>query len=216
MDSISKKLASNNKTLESINIRMESFSNTIKNQPSFNKMLEYQLQQLAPFATANDQGRIPRQPGELEIANLVDIFNAGSYWSDPPRGTWIDSSLPTKKGDLGRPVIPISIGSTNFNEAICDFGASINIMPKVIYERLFNYPLSSTTMCLQLADQSLCYPMGILEEICVRVRNSYVPADFTVVNTGTDERSPIILGRPFLNTTGAIIYASNAKITFNI
>jgi len=89
-------------------------------------------------------------------------------------------------------------------------------MPKVIYEKLFNYPLSCTTMCLQLADQSLCYPMGIMEVIYVRVGNSYVPTDFTMVNTDTDERSPIILGRPFFNTTGAIIYASNVKITFNI
>jgi len=151
MDSLSKELASNDKTLESINTRMESFSNTIKNQLSFNKMLESQLQQLAPFATTNDQGKIPRQPGELETANLVDIFNARSYWSDPPKGTWLDSSLQTKKGDLGRPVIPISIGSTNFDEAICDFCASINIMPKVIYHKIFNYPLSRTTMCLQLA-----------------------------------------------------------------
>jgi len=53
------------KTLESINIRIESFSNAIKNQLSFNKMLESQLQQLAPFAVANDQGKIPRQPREI-------------------------------------------------------------------------------------------------------------------------------------------------------
>jgi len=58
--------------------------------------------------------------------------------------------------------------------------------------------------------------MGIIEEMCVRVSNLYVHADFTMVNTGTDERSPIILGRPFLNTPRAIIYASNAKISFNI
>jgi len=148
MDSLSKKLASNDKTLELVNIRMESFANTIKNQLSFNKMLESQLQQLAPFAATNDQGKIPRQPGELETANLVDIFNAGSYWSDPPKGTWLDSSLPTKKGDPGRPIILISIGSANFDEAIYDFGASINITPKVIYDKLFNYPLLCTIMCL--------------------------------------------------------------------
>ena len=167
MDNLSKKLASNDKTLESINIRMASFSNAIKNHLSFNKMLESQKQQLASFAIANDEGKIPRHTGELETANLIGIFNVESYWSNPPRGIWLDSSLPTKKGDLGRPVIPISIGSANFNEAICDFSASINIMPKVIYEKLFNYPLSRTTMCLQLADQSLCYPMAIMEEICV-------------------------------------------------
>jgi hypothetical protein len=71
------------------------------------------------------------------------------------------------KDNPGRLVIPISIGSTNFDEAIYDFGASVNIMPKVIYEKLLNIRLSHTTMCLQLVDQSLCYPMGILEEIYV-------------------------------------------------
>jgi hypothetical protein len=167
MDSLSKKLASNDKTLETISNRMDGFSNAIKNQLSFNKMLESQLQQLANFVPSADQGKMLGQPEGLETANLVDIFNAGSYWSDPPRGSWIDSSLPIKKGDPGRPIIPISIGSVNFNEAICDFSASINIMPKVICEKMFNCPLLYTTMCLQLADQSLRYPMGILEDICV-------------------------------------------------
>jgi hypothetical protein len=104
----------------------------------------------------------------------------------------------------------------NFNEAIYDFGASVNIMPKVIYERMFNCPLSYTTMCLQLADQSLCYAKGILEDICMRVGSSYVPTDFVVTETGGDEKSPIILGWPFLNIAGAIIYANAAKIYFNI
>ena len=44
----------------------------------------------------------------------------------------------------------------------------------------------------------------------------YAPADFVVIETGTDERAPIILGRPFLNTSSAIIYASAAKISFYI
>jgi pterin-4a-carbinolamine dehydratase len=43
----------------------------------------------------------------------------------------------------------------------------------------------------------------------------YAPADFVVIETGTDERAPI-LGRPFLNTSGAVIYASAAKINFYI
>jgi hypothetical protein len=67
-----------------------------------------------------------------------------------------------------------------------------------------------------LADQSLYYAKEILEDIYVRVGNSYVPVDFMVVETGGDEKSPIILGRPFLNTTGAIIYTNSAKICLNI
>jgi len=44
----------------------------------------------------------------------------------------------------------------------------------------------------------------------------YAPVDFLVIETGTDERAPIILGRPFLNTSGAVIYASAANISFYI
>jgi hypothetical protein len=73
-----------------------------------------------------------------------------------------------------------------------------------------------TIMHLQLADQSLCYPKRILEDICVWVGSSYVPAHFVVVETGGDERVSIILGWPFRSTTKAIIYADSAKICFTI
>jgi hypothetical protein len=89
-------------------------------------------------------------------------------------------------------------------------------MPKVNYEKIQGDALLHTTMCLQLADQSLCYPKGILEDVCVRVGHSYVPADFVVVEIGGDEKSPIILGRRFLSTAKAIIYADSAKICFTI
>jgi len=71
-------------------------------------------------------------------------------------------------------------------------------------------------MCLQFADQTLSFPKGILKNLCVRVGTLYTPADFVVIETGNDERAPVILGRPFLNTSGAIIYASAAKISFYI
>jgi hypothetical protein len=216
MDNLSKKLASNDKVLETINNRIDNFSTPIMNQLSFDKMLQSQLQQLANVVPPANQGKIPGQSEDLETANLVDIFNAGSYWSDPISKGWNDETLLIKKGNPGRPVIPISIGSINFNEAVYDFGASIDIMPKMIYGKMFNYPLLYITMCLQLVDQSLCYTKGILEDICVRVGSSYVPADFVVIETCGDERSPIILGQPFLNTIGAIMYANTAKIYFNI
>jgi len=59
-------------------------------------------------------------------------------------------------------------------------------------------------------------PKGILKNLCVQVGTLYAPADFVVVETGNDVRAPIILGRPFLNTSGAVIYASAAKISFYI
>ena len=71
-------------------------------------------------------------------------------------------------------------------------------------------------MCLQLADELLCYPKGVLEDAIVRVGQSYVPIDFVVLEIAGDVRAPIILGQPFLSTTKAIIYADSAKICFTI
>jgi hypothetical protein len=106
-----------------------------------------------------------------------------NYYTQLAEMKWIDYSLSDKKGDPGRPVIPISIGCHVFPEAVCDFGASVNIMPKVIYEKILGNPLLYTNMHLQLADQSICYPEGVLEEVIVRVGQSYVPVDFVVVET---------------------------------
>jgi hypothetical protein len=53
-----------------------------------------------------------------------------------------------KKGDLGRPVILTAIEPNTFEEAVCDFGASINIMPKVIYVKIHGGQLLYTTMYL--------------------------------------------------------------------
>jgi len=119
-------------------------------------------------------------------------------------------------GDPGRPIVPISIGCHSFQEAICDFGTSVNIMPKVIYEKILNDPMLYTNMRLQLADQSISYLEVVLEKVIIRVGQSYIPVDFVVMETGVDEKAPIILGRPFLCTTKAIIYAEYAKIVLSI
>jgi len=149
---MSKKVASNDKLLETINNRMYTFANAIKNQHSFNKMVESQISQLLTSVPTADKGKIPGQPEELETANLVDIFNAGCYYKDQPSRGWKDETLPEKQGDPGRPVIPTAIGPHTFEEAICDFRASVNIIPKVIYEKIHGDALLYTTMCLQLAD----------------------------------------------------------------
>jgi hypothetical protein len=103
--------------LENINSRMDSFSSAIKNQLSFNKMIESQIAQLAALVPPTDKSKIPGQPEELETANLVDIFNARHYYKEPSSVGWEDYSLPVKKGDPGRPVIPIAIGPHIFKRS---------------------------------------------------------------------------------------------------
>jgi hypothetical protein len=173
---------------------MDGFAFAIKNQHSFNKMIESQIAQLAATVPPSDKDKILGQPKDLETVNLVDIHNTTYYYMEPSTKRWIDYILPDKKGDLGRPVIPISNGRHNFQEAVCDFGAIVNIMPKVIYDKILGDPLLYTNMCLQLADQSICYPKGVLKDAIIRVGQSYVPVDFVVLETGGGERAPIILG----------------------
>jgi len=54
----------------------------------------------------------------------------------------IQSLFIPKKEDPGRPTIECPIGPHNFDNALCDLGSSINIMPKVIYDALYGGPLS--------------------------------------------------------------------------
>jgi hypothetical protein len=91
--------------------------------------------------------------------------------------------MPAKRGDPGRPISTITIGAYTFKNALCDFGSSVNIMPKVIYKKINGSPLLYTTMCLLLADLSLCYPEGILDGVCLGLGRSYVAANFVVVET---------------------------------
>jgi len=80
-------------------------------------------------------------------------------------------------------------------------------MSKVMYDYLFgDEPLFSTYLQLHMANQSIRFLEGIAKDIMVKIQDYYVPADFMILNMGEEEDAPIILGRPFLNTTNAIIY----------
>jgi hypothetical protein len=98
MDNRSKKLASNDKILETISNKMESFSSAIKSQHSCNKMLESQISQLASSVPTANPGRIPCQPEELEYANHVNIYSADLCSSKPKEGPrWTDWACPPKE-----------------------------------------------------------------------------------------------------------------------
>jgi streptogramin lyase len=89
---------------------MDNVASAIKNEHSFKKMIESQIVQLAAVVPPSNKGKIPRQPEDLETANLVDIHNVAFYYTQPSEERWIDYTLPDKKGDPGRLVISISIG----------------------------------------------------------------------------------------------------------
>jgi hypothetical protein len=126
------------------------------------------------------------------------------------------NTSPVKKKDPGCPTIECSIGSQNFENALCDLGASISVMPKKVFDKLNYSMLTPTSMCLQLADQSVRYPTGIAENIPIKIQNFFIPVDFVVLDTQEDMKTPLILGRPFLSTTNAHIDVRAREIKFNI
>jgi hypothetical protein len=92
----------------------------------------------------------------------------------------------------------------------------VSSIPKVIYDQLNHDSLAPTSLCLQLVDQSIRRPVGIAEDISVRIRNSFVHVDFVVLEMDVYCQIPLILGRPFFSTTEATIDVAVRIIKFNI
>jgi hypothetical protein len=120
-----------------------------------------------------------------------------------------------KQKDPGCPTIPCSIGSFKFEKALCDLGASVSVMLRDVFKKL-RLPLEPTGMCLELGDNSNCYPLGIAEDVPVKVGHHFIPVDFVVLEMGEREKPPLILGRPFLKTVGATIDVGKGEIKFDI
>jgi hypothetical protein len=135
---------------------------------------------------------------------------------DPDIHIVMHSVLSLKPGVIGYPTIACSIGAQHFKDALCDLGARISVMPKVVYDKLNHHALVPTAMCLQLADQSVRYPMWIAENILVKIQNFFVPVDFVVLDMEVDTKTPLILGRLFLSTANAHIDVGAGEIQLNI
>jgi hypothetical protein len=113
-------------------------------------------------------------------------------------------------------MISYSIYGCHYDQALCDLGASINIVPKVIFEQLQYPALSSTLMYVQLADSTIRYSEGIVKNLLVQVKNSFVLANFVVLDMEGDLGIHLILGRPFMRDVKARIDVGSGEIRFRI
>jgi hypothetical protein len=90
-------------------------------------------------------------------------------------------------------------------------------MPFSLYKRLNLEKMISTDISLQMADKSTTIPIGICENVPVQVANNcLILTDFVALEMPEDDNMSIILGRPFLNTAGAVIDCNQGKVTFNV
>ncbi|XP_019262523.1 PREDICTED: uncharacterized protein LOC109240351 [Nicotiana attenuata] len=121
-----------------------------------------------------------------------------------------------KKEDRGAFTIPCIIGARDFARALCDNGASINLMPLAIYKQEGLGMPRPTSMKLQMADHSIKRSVGIVDDVIVKVGEFHLLADFVILDCAVDKEIPIILGRPFLATGRALMDSKQNEIKFRV
>ncbi|XP_042458445.1 uncharacterized protein LOC122042400 [Zingiber officinale] len=146
-----------------------------------------------------------RQKGDFETVELTENCNALLMANPPP-----------KLQDPRSFSIPYKIGSELIPRAFCDLEVSVSLLPYSLCKKLGFQNIKLITMTLQLADHLCRYLMGIMEDVLVEVGRCIVPTDFIVLDMEEDPKIPIILGRPFLATTGAIIDVKSHKLSLEI
>ncbi|GJX10291.1 reverse transcriptase domain-containing protein [Tanacetum coccineum] len=100
--------------------------------------------------------------------------------------------------------------------ALADLGASINLMPLSVWKKLSLPELTPTCMTLELPDRSITKPIGIAEDVYLKVGKFKFPADFVVVDFDADPQVPLILGRSFLKTGRALINVYEGELTLRV
>ncbi|XP_015949347.1 uncharacterized protein LOC107474256 [Arachis duranensis] len=171
-----------------------------------------------------DEGE--RQDGEqmpLYAKFLKELMTKKRSWKNNETvilteecSTIIQHKLPQKLKDPGSFQIPCVIGEITVEKALCDLGASINLMSVAMVRKMKIKEAKPTKMALQLADRSFKFPHGIVEDLLVKVGKFIFPADFVVLDMQEEPKASIILGRPFLATAGAVIDVQKGDLTLRL
>jgi hypothetical protein len=185
-----------------------------KNPGQFEKFIEM-LKRLhidIPFIEAITQ--IPSYAKFLKeiLSNKKKLENIGTVECNAIS----ENKLAPKLEDPGNFYIPCVIGRHIIDKALCELGSSVSLMPLTLCKWLGLGELKPTKMSLQLPDRTIKYPVGILENVPVRIGHLFIPTDFVIMDIKEDDDIPILLGRPFLASSGAIINVKRGKITFEV
>jgi len=118
------------------------------------------------------------------------------------------------------PTISCAIRTTVIDKTLLDLGASINLLPYLIYKQVGVSKLKPTKVALQLADRSIKIPMGEIVNVLIKIDELIFPVDFVILETTPVANSrgqiPVILGQPLLETSNALTncHSGLMKLTF--
>lgn len=146
-----------------------------------------------------------RRLGDYEMVALTEECSA-----------ILQNKLPPKLKDPGSFTIPCAIGNQNIRKALCDLGASVNLMPYSIARKLGLGDIKPTSVTVQMVDKSLSFPRGVVEDVIVKVDKLILPDDFIILDMEYDQNMPLNLGRSFLATRRALIDVEAGEITMRV
>nr|GFA17985.1 hypothetical protein [Tanacetum cinerariifolium] len=162
------------------------------------------------------------------VDQTQNVYAAGAYQGNSyqPQGTLPSNTITNPKENLkgittrsgtayqGPKILTTSSSLPPVVEY--DLGASINLMPLSVWNKLLLLDLSPTCMTLELADRSISRPVGVAEDVFVKVGTFHFPTDLVVVDFDADPRVPLILERSFLKTRRALIDVFEGELTIRV
>ncbi|XP_048620109.1 uncharacterized protein LOC125590555 [Brassica napus] len=115
----------------------------------------------------------------------------------------------------GKFVFPCSIAGVEFKEALCDFGSSVNLVSKAIVDELGIVDVEPSLVTLAFANSSMSVLYGTIRNLLVQVGNCTLYTEFQVVEMRKDHEMPLIFGRSFMATVGAVVDMPNKRVSFS-
>ncbi|CAN6694807.1 unnamed protein product [Malus baccata var. baccata] len=190
-------------------VAIEKLANTttqeIQNMQATVKNMEKQMGQIALQISGRAPGTFPSQ---TEPNPRGDIVKDRVY--EPPM------PYPERlKPKINLPLIDVIkniLSYAKFLKDVCTKKKKLVDFEK----RLGQGEIKPTSVILQLADRSVAYPRGIIEDLIIKVDNLYLPAHFVILDMDEDMQTPIILGRPFMATARTLIDVEAGTLTLRV
>ena len=187
-----------------------------KSEPDISKFMEIfkKLQVNIPFSDMIEQ--VPRYARYLKdiLAKKRKLPHGEQVAMTKQCSVVLTRKLPKKEKDPGNFSLKCEIGKERLR-GLCDLGASINLMPLSIFKRLKIGQMRHTGISLIMADKSEVKPVGVIENVLVKVEHLIFPVDFVVIDVNED-RIALILGRPFLYTSHSVIDVYKGHLTLEM
>ncbi|GJZ34552.1 reverse transcriptase domain-containing protein [Tanacetum coccineum] len=150
------------------------------------------------------------------ISNKHKIEQISAAFLSDESSAMIQNKVPPKLRDPESFLFPCNFNQNFSCNALADLGASINLMPYSLYAKLSLKNLKPTKISIRLADRSFQYPVGIAENMLVKVGKFTFPADFIILKIEEDSKVSLILGRPFLHTADAVIRVKQKQLNLGV